>query len=97
MTARRSLAAALRALSRALARVGKPYMLIGGVAVIARGVRRITQDVDAALWAEDVDVDDLLRVLKEHGISPRIPKAAEFARERQVLLLVHARARPRSI
>lgn len=89
MTARRSLAAALRALSRALARVGKPYMLIGGVAVIARGVRRITQDVDAALWAEDVDVDDLLRVLKEHGISPRIPKAAEFARERQVLLLVH--------
>jgi hypothetical protein len=64
-------------------------MLIGGVAVIARGVRRLTDDVDATVWATKLDVDALQRRLKKYGISPRIPDAAAFARQNQVLLLRH--------
>ena len=38
---------AVSALGRALANTGARHMLIGGVAVIARGIRRLTDDVDA--------------------------------------------------
>ena len=89
MTARKSFASALRALGRALAETGKPHMLIGGMAVIARGIRRVTQDLDATIWAEGVDLEELLRTLAGHGISPRIRNAVEFARQHQVLLLAH--------
>lgn len=64
-------------------------MLIGGVAVIARGVRRLTDDVDATVWAAKLDVEALQRRLKKFGISPRIPAAAAFAHRNQVLLLRH--------
>jgi hypothetical protein len=64
-------------------------MLIGGLAVILRGVARVTEDVDATIWAEGIDIDALLHTLSRHGIVPRIPNAAAFARERQVLLLRH--------
>jgi hypothetical protein len=64
-------------------------MIIGGVAVIARGVARATRDVDATI-AFDGDVDDLVARLKDHELVPRIDDAARFARERQVLLLRHA-------
>ena len=82
MTASRALGAALRALSRALRTLRRPYMLIGGMAVIARGVIRVTRDVDATVWAEGLDVEDALRAFKRFGILPRIPRAADFARER---------------
>ncbi len=64
-------------------------MLIGGVAVTARGVRRLTDDVDATLWAEGVDVKQLLVRLAARGILPRIGDALAFARRNQVLLLRH--------
>lgn len=64
-------------------------MIIGGVAVIARGVARATRDVDATI-AFDGDVEDLVRRLKDHELVPRIDDAAKFARDRQVLLLRHA-------
>jgi hypothetical protein len=64
-------------------------MLIGGVAVIARGVRRLTDDVEATLWAEGVDLDELSRRLAAQRIRPRISDALAFARQNQVLLLRH--------
>lgn len=64
-------------------------MIIGGVAVIARGVRRLTDDVDATLWAEGVDLEALLRRLAAQHIVPRIADALAFARQNQVLLLRH--------
>jgi hypothetical protein len=64
-------------------------MLIGGVAVAARGVRRLTDDVDAVLWAEGVDLQELLSHLSKAGIVPRISDATAFALETQVLLLRH--------
>jgi hypothetical protein len=64
-------------------------MLIGGVAVIARGVRRLTDDVDATLWGDGVDLEELIRRLASNLIVPRIPDALAFARRNQVLLLRH--------
>lgn len=80
---------AIAALRAALLDAGAPHMLIGGMAVILRGVARVTEDVDATIWAEGLDIDALLRILSRHAIVPRIPDAAAFARERQVLLLRH--------
>lgn len=81
---------AMAALRAALLEVGEPHMLSGGTAVILRGVARVTDDVDATVWGERLGVEDLLAVLARHEIVGRIPDAAAFARERQVLLLRHA-------
>lgn len=67
-------------------------MLIGGVAVIAHGVRRLTDDVDATLWGEGLDLEDLRRRLASQDIVPRIADALSFARKNQVLLLRHVRS-----
>jgi len=80
---------ALAALTKALAAVEASAMIIGGIAVIARGVPRLTVDVDATVWGADVSLHDLFSTLEAHDIVPRIPDAEEFARRRQVLLLEH--------
>lgn len=64
-------------------------MIIGGIAVIARGVRRFTTDIDVAVRGDAIDVQRLSRVLKRHGIEPRIPDALDFARKNLVLLVRH--------
>jgi hypothetical protein len=84
-----ALLAALGALARALDDLGVPAMVIGGIAVIVRGVPRQTGDVDIAVWAEDLDVERLAAALARHAIVPRIADAVEFARQNQVLLLRH--------
>lgn len=80
---------ALAALNRALADLGAPAMIIGGIAVIARGVPRLTVDVDATVWGADVSLEALFSALSVHEIVARIPDAEGFARRRQVLLLEH--------
>lgn len=80
---------ALEALSLALADTGAPWMVIGGIAVIAHGVRRFTTDIDAAVRGDAVSIDALLRSLARSKITPRIADAAAFARENLVLLLRH--------
>ncbi len=40
---------ALTALSAALDELGVPWMVIGGIAVIAHGVQRMTTDIDAVI------------------------------------------------
>jgi hypothetical protein len=86
----RRLEDALAALASALDESGAPWMVIGGIAVIAHGVRRFTTDIDAAVLGNAVDVERLLEVLARHEIVPRIPDAAAFARANLVLLLRHA-------
>jgi len=81
---------ALRALGDGLTELGVPWMIIGGVAVIARGVARFTVDIDAVLWGPAVDLEQALGTLGRHEITPRIDEAAGFARQHQVLLLQHA-------
>jgi hypothetical protein len=85
-----SLNAAIAALARALAQVPAPGMLIGGIAVIARGVPRTTRDVDATVSGERSHLDDVLRILEVHELLPRIVDARTFAEANQVLLLRHA-------
>lgn len=85
----RGLLEALQALAAALRQIKAPGMIIGGIAVIARGVPRLTVDADATVWGEQVDLEDLFQILGQHQIVPRIQDALRFARERQVLLLRH--------
>jgi hypothetical protein len=64
-------------------------MIIGGIAVIARGVPRQTIDVDATIWAEGLDPELLLVKSASHSLVPRLQESLEFARRHQVLLLRH--------
>jgi hypothetical protein len=89
MTADAALLAALDACAKALRHLGRPAMIIGGIAVIARGVPRQTVDIDATVWAEGLDVEAMLPTLAAERLIPRTVDAVAFARERQVLLLRH--------
>jgi predicted nucleotidyltransferase len=68
---------------------GARHMIIGGLAVIARGVVRHTDDADATLWAAGLDLSALLAALRRRGILGRIDDLEAFAAQSQVLLLVH--------
>lgn len=80
---------ALADLAKAFQRIEAPSMVIGGIAVIAHGVARQTVDIDATVLAARLDTAQILEVLAECSIRPRIPNFLEFAEESQVLLLVH--------
>jgi uncharacterized nucleotidyltransferase DUF6036 len=64
-------------------------MIIGGVAVIAHGVPRLTVDIDATVAAAETDLDQLITVLTGDGIQARIENAREFAERNQIFLAVH--------
>ncbi len=84
-----TLKAAVQAVGRALAELPVPGMIIGGVAVIARGVPRLTRDVDATVAGGTLDLADLADRLRAHDLVPRIDDAIAFASANQVLLLRH--------
>lgn len=85
----RRLQDALRDLASSLTKTGAAWMVIGGIAVIARGVRRFTADIDVAVRGDAIEIDALLPILAKKRIHPRIEDAAAFARENLVLLLRH--------
>ena len=85
----RILERALEDLGSALDATGAKWMIIGGIAVIARGVRRFTTDIDAAVRGDDVSIARLVKALAALKITPRIPDAAAFARANLVLLVRH--------
>jgi hypothetical protein len=89
----RRLTAALRALSRALDELDAPSMIIGGVAVIAHGVARVTRDIDATVGCAHASIDRVVRAMAAHGIEPRIPDAESFAQQSFVLLMEHLDSR----
>ncbi|MFL6247781.1 MAG: hypothetical protein ACJ74H_17285 [Thermoanaerobaculia bacterium] len=89
MAADASFLEALRSLVAALDDIAAPSMIIGGVAVIAAGVPRQTVDIDATIRGRDSNLENVVAVFGQHGITPRISDALQFARERQVLLLRH--------
>lgn len=64
-------------------------MVIGGIAVIARGVRRFTADIDAAVRGDAIPIDKVLAALAKKRIVPRTADAEQFARENLVLLVRH--------
>lgn len=80
---------ALGAVMAALEAFGHPAMIIGGIAVIARGVARLTKDIDATIAGGDADLDLVVEALASRRIVPRIANAVKFAQESHVLLLRH--------
>jgi hypothetical protein len=80
---------ALRAVSEALDELSAPSMIIGGAAVIALGVPRLTVDIDATVAASGVEIGDMIATLAHHDVEPRIPEAEAFARSSHVFLGVH--------
>ncbi len=89
MRADLALLEAIQALNTSLEDLGASAMIIGGVAVIARGVPRTTIDLDATVWGEDVFPSQILKIFAQHGIEARIPNVEAFAERSQILLLVH--------
>jgi hypothetical protein len=80
---------ALRALAEALASTGAPWMVIGGIAVIARGVQRMTTDIDAVVQGDAVRLEALFDALAGSAIVPRQSNAKSFAEANLVLLVRH--------
>ncbi len=80
---------AIRALANGCASANVQWMLIGGIAVIARGAPRTTQDIDATVLAPGVDVDQLLAAFGLHQIVPRVADVRDMAVRAQILLLRH--------
>lgn len=80
---------ALKALSAFLERSGIRGAVIGGVAVIARGVPRFTADVDVAVVPPPGGAGELIARLAEFGFVPRIDDAERFAEENLVVLARH--------
>jgi len=80
---------ALEALACGLSAAGAPWMIVGGIAVIARGVRRLTTDIDAVVRGDATDPMRLLASLVKERIVPRIEDATAFAEQNLVLLLRH--------
>ena len=80
---------AVQAVAVALSALPAPSMIIGGIAVIARGVPRLTRDVDATIAGDRLDLPPLLATFGAHHILPRIADAAAFAAANHVVLLRH--------
>ena len=64
-------------------------MLIGGIAVIANGHIRTTDDVDATVSGHATSAREILDLAATLDIVPRIPDPLAFAERNQILLLVH--------
>lgn len=81
---------ALADVARVITRHEGHAAVIGGIAVIARGVQRLTRDIDIAVAIDAADNAALAAELQLSGIVPRIADAFAFADENQVLLMRHA-------
>jgi hypothetical protein len=80
---------ALAAVGHAAATLPAPAMLIGGMAVIARGVPRLTRDIDLTVAGGVMPLVELIGALRAHHLVPRIAEAVEFAEANHVVLLRH--------
>lgn len=76
---------ALRAVGELLGSLPARSMLIGGMAVIANGHIRTTDDVDATVAGGAVSDQEILDRAAMFGIVPRIPDPLGFAERNQIL------------
>lgn len=68
------------AIARVLNQANVPYIVVGGLAVIAHGYGRPTQDVDLVIRLDPTSINNAFAALSTIGYLPRVPiKAADFA------------------
>jgi hypothetical protein len=80
---------ALRAVLSLLDDLPGPGMIIGGLAVIAQGHVRTTEDIDVTVSGASVTPQTVVDLAARHRIGSRIDDPVAFAERTQVLLLVH--------
>ncbi len=66
-----------------------PHAIIGGIAVSLLTEPRTTQDIDVTIWAEEVQIEDLLASATSVGLISRIDNPLEFATQARIVLLKH--------
>jgi len=75
----------LEAIARGLERLGIPYMLIGGQAVLLYGEPRLTRDVDVTLGVGPGRLPELLEWVRGNGWQVLVEAPAEFVEKTMVL------------
>lgn len=69
--------ASVEAIARALEEAGAPFIVVGGLAVVAHGYGRQTQDLDIVIRLQPDAVQSAFRALESLGYRPRIPVTAD--------------------
>jgi hypothetical protein len=69
--------ARLEGIFRALNEANVRYIVVGGLAVIAHGFVRVTNDIDLVLAFDPANLTAGIRALQGVGLKPRIPATAE--------------------
>ena len=67
----------VEAITRALDEASVPFIVVGGLAVVAHGYGRQTQDIDVVIQLQPEAVRNAFRALETLGYRPRIPVTAE--------------------
>jgi hypothetical protein len=93
VTERPDFSRTLEGLAAALARARIPYMLVGGLALLVRGVPRLTRDVDVVVACPIGEVDRLLVALAPM-FRPRVEDPQTFAEETMVVPFIGSDGTP---
>ena len=67
----------LESITRALDAAGVPFIVVGGLAVVAHGYGRQTQDLDIVIRLQPDAVRGAFDALSSLGYQPRVPVSAE--------------------
>jgi hypothetical protein len=67
----------LEAITRALSEAGVPFIILGGLAVVAHGYGRQTQAIDIVIRLQHDAVKGAFEALAALGYRPRVPVTAE--------------------
>lgn len=79
----------LGALGRALDELQVGWYLFGAQAALARGSRRLTEDIDVTVLLGEVTPELLINRLQASGFSVRVPNVEDFIAVTRVLPFVH--------
>ena len=69
--------ASIESITRALDQAGAPFIVVGGLAVVAHGYGRQTQDLDIVIRLQPESINAAFRALRTLGYRPRVPVTAE--------------------
>ena len=67
----------LEDIARALNGAGVPFLVVGGLAVVAHGYGRQTQDIDIVIQLEPTTIHAAFTALASLGYHPRVPITAD--------------------